>query len=289
MKYKRSFFDYINYLILICIGFTMLYPFLYVLSVSLSDSASVMSGSVTFYPKNITIEAYRKVMMQEQFWIGYKNTVIYTVLSTFFGLAVTVMMAYPISKKYLPGRKLVTILLTLTMFLPVGLVPNFLLIKSLGWIDSLWAIVLPYALQAYYVILVRTFFEGIPDSLEDAGAIDGLNDIGILMKIYLPLSKPVLATVGLYFAVAAWNGWFDAMIFLNDQKKMPVMIFLRNIVNGAEMAANNPNLTEGMSETVVSPVMRSATIVAVILPIICVYPFIQKYFVKGVMIGSVKG
>lgn len=289
MKKKNTFFDYINYVILIGVGIVTLYPFLYVLSVSLSDSASVMSGSISFYPKNITFEAYKNVMVQEQFWVGYKNTIIYTVLSTVLGLAATVMMAYPISKKYLPGRKFFIKLLTITMFLPGGLIPNFLLIKSLGFINTVWAIVLPGALQAYYVIIVRTFFEGIPESLNDAGAIDGLNDIGILTKIYLPLSKPVLATVGLYFAVASWNGWFNAMIYLNEQDKMPVMIFLRNIVNGAEMAANNPNLAEGQTETVVSPVMRSATIVSVILPIICVYPFVQKYFVKGVMIGSVKG
>lgn len=289
MRKRNTLFDYINYLILICVGIIMLYPFLYVLSVSLSDSTSVMSGSISFYPKNINVEAYKNVMVQEQFWVGYRNTIIYTVLSTILGLAATVMMAYPISKKYLPGRKFFIKLLTITMFLPGGLIPNFLLIKSLGLINTMWAIVLPSALQTYYVIIVRTFFEGIPESLNDAGAIDGLNDIGILTKIYLPLSKPVLATIGLYFAVESWNGWFNAMIYLNEQDKMPVMIFLRNIVNGAEMAANNPNLTEGNAETVVSPVMRSATIISVILPIICVYPFVQKYFVKGVMIGSVKG
>ena len=176
----------------------------------------------------------------------------------------------------------------LTILFSGGLIPNFLLIKSLGWVNSTLAIIVPGALGVYYMIIVRTFFEGIPESLNDAGAIDGLNDIGIMTRIYLPLSKPVLATVGLYFVVGSWNSWFSAMIYLNDQSKMPVMIFLRNIVNGAEVAANNPDLSQ-QQETVISPVMRSATIVSVILPIICVYPFVQKYFVKGVMIGSVKG
>ena len=288
MNNKKTAFDYVNYFILFCIGLIMLYPFLYVLSVSLSDSASVMSGSITFYPKNITLKAYREVMGQEQFWVGYKNTLYYTLTSSVLGLFMTVIAAYPLSKKYLPGRAVIMKLFTVTMFFSGGLIPNFLLIKSLGWVNSTLAIIVPGALGVYYMIIVRTFFEGIPESLNDAGAIDGLNDIGIMTRIYLPLSKPVLATVGLYFVVGSWNSWFSAMIYLNDQSKMPVMIFLRNSVHGAEVAANNPDLSQ-QQETVVSPVMRSATIVSVILPIVCVYPFVQKYFVKGVMIGSVKG
>lgn len=284
---KKSLFDYFNYIIITLITLVMLYPFLYVFSVSVSDNASVMSGSITFYPKNINFNAYRDLMAQSQFWTGYKNTIIYTTLSTLAGLFITVICAYPLSKKDLPGRATIIKFFAITMFFTGGLIPQYLLVKSLGWVDSILAIVVPGALQVYYIIIARTFFEGIPSDLDDAGAIDGLNDIGIMLRIYLPLSKPVLATVGLYFAVNAWNAWFNALIYLNDPAKLPVMIFLRNIVNGAEIAANNPEMAE--IETVASPVMRSATIVAVIIPIICVYPFIQKYFVKGLMVGSVKG
>lgn len=284
---KKSWFDYFNYTLITLITLTMLYPFLYVFSVSFSDNASVMSGSITFYPKNINFNAYRDLIAQSQFWTGYKNTIIYTVLSTLAGLFMTVICAYPLSKKNLPGRATIMKVFAVTMFFSGGLIPQYLLIKSLGWIDSILSIVVPGALQVYYVIIARTFFEGIPSDLDDAGSIDGLNDIGIMLRIYLPLSKPVLATVGLYFAVNAWNAWFNALIYLNDPAKLPVMLFLRNIVNGAEIAANNPEMAE--IETVASPVMRSATIVAVIVPIICVYPFIQKYFVKGLMVGSVKG
>ncbi len=287
MVRKKSVFDYINYLILTLIGLIMVYPFLYILAMSLSDSASVQSGSITFYPKNINLEAYKNILGQSQFWVGYRNTIIYTVLGTVIGVAMTAMCAYPLSKKYLPGRGFFLKLLTVTMFFSGGLIPTFLLIRSLGWINTTAAMVIPGAVQAYYVIITRTFFEGIPEEMSEAASIDGLNDIGILTKIYMPLSKPILATIAMYFAVAEWNGWFNALIYLQQQEMMPVMIFLRNIVNGAEVAANNPEMVE--IETVISPIMRSATIVAVILPIICVYPFIQKYFVKGIMIGSVKG
>ena len=288
-KNKNTAFDYINYLILALFAIGTLYPFAYVLSVSLSDSASVVSGGITFYPKNINFDAYRTILVQEQFWVGYKNTIMQTFLGTALGLASTIMMAYPLSKKNLPGRKTFSKLVALSMFIPVGMIPSYLLVQSLGLINSIWAIVLPTSLVAYNVVITRNYFECIPDELDDAAAIDGLNDVGILIKIYLPLAKPIIATIALRLAIGKWNGWFTSMIYLTEQSKMPVMIFLRNIVNGAELAANNPNVTQGLEESIVSPVIRSATIVSVILPIICVYPFIQKYFVQGIMVGSVKG
>jgi putative aldouronate transport system permease protein len=287
MKQKYSVFDFCNGVIMLIVFIVCVYPILNVLALSLSDSSAVVSGSITFFPKDITFQAYKNVLVQSRFWIGYKNTIIYTVFSTLLGLIGCTITAYPLSKKKLPGRKFFIGMITFTMFFSGGMIPNYLLIRKLGLTNTIFSIILPGAIQAYYVILIRNFFEGIPESLEDSASIDGLNDIGILLWIYLPLSKAVLATIGLFYAVSAWNSWFSALIYLNDQNKYPVMIFLRNIVNGAVLAENNPDLLETIP--VVSPSLRSATIISVILPIICVYPFVQKYFVKGVMIGAVKG
>lgn len=284
-------FQFINVLIMMSIVVVCLYPFLYTLSVSLSDVSAVMSHKVSIYPIGFNLQSYKIVVQHPSFATGYFNTVLYTGLGTLIGLVMTTICAYPLSKDHLMGRSLVMKFIVFTMFFGGGLIPNFLVIKSLGLIDKIGAIVLPGAINTYYLIVMITFFKAIPDSIEEAAAIDGLNPIQTLLRIVLPLSKPVMATIGLFFAVAFWNDWFNAMIYLNSSERTPIMLVLRNIVMGAEMAAKQTGGLKNNTNTVlsVSATFKSSAIILSTLPILVMYPFVQKYFVKGVMIGSLKG
>jgi putative aldouronate transport system permease protein len=290
-KFKNRDWDIIDIIaivILSIVGIFTLLPFLYIVAMSLSDRTAVLTGQVTFYPIGFNLEAYKRIIAHPNFWSGYKNTILYTSVGTTVGLFISTLCAYPLSKKRLLGRNMIMKLIVFTMFFSGGLIPRFLLVRSLGLLNTIWAIVLPGAFNAFYIIVMRTFFEGIPASLEDAASIDGLNDIGILWKIYLPLSKPIMATIGLFYAVFYWNDWFSALIYLSDSSKYPITMFLRNIVMGQQLAVRSgANIQNAVQ--VVTPTLRSATIVLVVLPILFVYPFAQKYFVKGMTIGSVKG
>lgn len=262
--------------------------FLYVLATSLSDEAFVVSGKVTIYPIGFDLSAYEAILSKADFWVGYKNTLVYTVVGVSMAMIMTIACAYPLSKNYLPGRKFFTGMIVFTMFFGGGLIPRYLLIKSLGFRNTIWAIVIPGCISAFNMIILRSFLQSIPSELEDAAAVDGLNPIRTLIQIVLPLSKPALATITLYYAVAEWNSWLGAFLYLDHKEMHPVTLFLRNIVNGAQTA-----LQQGASDTdelaQIAATVRSATIILVVTPILCVYPFIQKYFVKGVMLGSLKG
>lgn len=281
-------FEVFNVTILILVVLATLLPFLYVFSISLSSNLEVLSGKVSFYPKGFTTEAYKQIVAQKNFWLGYKNTIIYTVSGTLVSLFMSTICAYPLSKKHLMGRQPILMFMVFTMYFGGGLIPSYLLIKQLHWINSIWALIIPGSISTYNMLVMKTFFEGIPQSLEEAAAIDGMNQIGILVKIILPLSKPILATMTLFYAVGQWNEWFSALIYLNSDKKYPVTLFLRNIVMGAQMAVSSGQAVDSSSATVVPQTLQSATIMLVTIPILCVYPFVQKYFVQGVLIGSIK-
>jgi len=203
-------------------------------------------------------------------------------------MATTILAAYPLSKKWLRGNSILMNLFLFTMFFNGGLIPNFLFIRSLGLMSTIWAIVLPLAINPFYMIIMRAFFQSLPESLEEAAEIDGLNPLRILTTIVLPLSKPILATVGLFYAVFFWNDWFRPLIFLNDSRMQPVTLYLRNMVMGQQLAAQQGQVSDAGSE-LVSETLKSASILLVSVPIICLYPFVQRYFVKGILIGSVKG
>lgn len=280
----------LNNVILFLVILSTLYPIAYVFALSFSDNAAILGGKVSVYPVNFNLNAYIVILKHHMFWIGYKNTFVYTLVSTIIGLTLTIMCAYPLSKKNLKGKNFFTGLIVFTMFFGGGLIPNYLLIKNLRMIDTIWAVTVPGVISVWNMVIMRTFFQGIPDSLEEAASIDGMNPIGILINIILPLSKPILATIGLFIAVREWNSWFGALIYLNTNNKFPVMLYLRNIVSsGSQLSSSDSGNELGQSIRDSSEAMKSATIILVALPIILIYPFIQKYFVKGMMVGSIKG
>jgi len=289
-KRRSMYFSLINTTILGGITLTMIFPFVYLVAISLSSPTAVLSGSVSFYPKEFTTLAYQQVMNQDKFWNGYVNTFMYTSLGTFLSVILTIMAAYPLSKKKLPGRDLVMKFIVFTMFFSGGLIPFYLVIKSLHMLDTIWAIIVPGAVNAYNVLIMRTYFMSIPESLEEAAEIDGLNPVQTLLQIVLPNAKPIIATVALFNAVWYWNDWFNALILLNNDKLYPVTMYLRNIMMGLNMAGRDGSSVSGGSlMSSVSLSLQAASTVLIVLPIIFIYPFAQKYFVKGVMLGSIKG
>jgi len=279
-----------NTVLMLGIVLATLYPFLYILALSLSEKAAVTGGKVTFYPIGFNIQAYEKLMIVPDFWMGYKNTLLYTSTFTVLALVMTTLAAYPLAKRGLQGKNFFMGFFVFTMFFGGGLVPSYIVTKSLLGLDNLWVIIIPGAISVYNMIIMRTFFMGIPAALEEAAEIDGLNPLQILMRIVLPLSKPVMATMALFYALWMWNEWFSHLLFLNKNELYPVMMFLRNVVNGAELSARSgdANLIRDAAMNAAVPTLRSATIIVVTIPVLVLYPFIQKYFTQGVMIGSVK-
>lgn len=279
-------FDIVNYVILFGIGIIMFYPMFYVFIVSISSAEYINQGLVTWFPKGINFEAYKIVFKNQAIWTGYKNTFLYAIVGTMINLICTAMCAYPLSRKDLYGRGPITVLVTLTMFVSGGLIPLYLVINQFHLLNSMWAIVLPPAISTYNMIVMRTSFQTIPESLMESAYLDGANDIQVLAKIILPLSKPIIATMTLFYAVQHWNSYFPAMIYLNDQKKYPVQVIMRDIVIQGDLAQGG-DIAGSMN--VVATNYKYAVIIISVIPILLVYPFLQKYFTKGVMVGAVKG
>lgn len=282
-------FQVVNTIFLLMVVISTLYPFLYVFSVSFSSEKFIYAGKISFYPRGFDTTAYRVMFAQISFWVGYKNSVLYTVTATIVSLIMSTMLAYPLSKKRLAGRQIVMRLVIFTMFFTGGLIPSYLVVNSLGMTNKIWAIIIPGAINTFNLILMRTYFEGLPEELEEAAAIDGMNTYGILLRIILPLSKPIMATMTLYYAVAFWNDWFRPFVYLNDLNKLPVSVFLRNIVVGSSRLTQEGGAGSQEEAIQIAATVQSAAIILVALPILSVYPFIQKYFIKGTLIGAVKG
>ncbi|WP_145028390.1 carbohydrate ABC transporter permease [Paenibacillus sp. Y412MC10] len=286
MKIKESFgsklFDAVNIFLMSILIIVMVYPLVYVFSASISDNAMVMSGRVVLWPKAINLIAYERLLGNPDLWISYWNTIRYTAVQTLLSLAVTSAMAYPLAKKGLPGRPLILFLAAFTLMFGGGMIPTFLVVQNLGLLDTMWAIVLPSLVSTWYLFIMRTFFEGLPEELEDAATIDGCGTMQVFLRIVLPLSLPVLVSIGLFTAVNQWNSFFDALIYLNDRSMYPLQIMLRNII----IAGSN---VQGEGNTDYIETLKYAMITIATVPILCVYPFIQKYFVQGTMIGGIKG
>jgi putative aldouronate transport system permease protein len=270
---------------MLLVVFLTLAPYLNIVAKSFSDKKHLALNNVTFYPKGFNVTTYTVIMTDNLFWIGYRNTVFYTVVGTLICLVMTTLMAYPLSVPRLKGRKFLTTFVVFTLFFNGGMIPNYLLVRSLGMLNTVWAILIPGAISTFNVVIMRTFFASIPRELEEAAMVDGMSTFGILLKIVLPLSKPILATMALFYAVGAWNSWFGAFLYLTNSKLYPVTIFLRNIIAGVSSTGG----TDADSLVNVSANIKTVTIVLTSVPILCVYPFLQRYFVKGMMIGSVKG
>jgi len=268
----------------------VLYPLYFVVIASFSDPSSVASGQVWLFPKGFTLDGYKELLKHSEIWIGYWNTILYTIVGTFVGLVVNIFAAYALSRKDLVGRRFFTLMFVFTMFFNGGLVPTFLAVKEVGLYDSFWVMVIPFSVSVYNIIVARTFFEtSIPQDLNDAARIDGCGNLYYFFRIVLPLSKAILAVIGLWTAVGMWNSYFNALIYLKDSNRYPLQLILRNI-----LITNNLQMSFGSGEAMqialrLSNLMRYSVIIVSTVPIMCFYPFVQKYFNKGVMIGAVKG
>ena len=266
----------------------MLYPFIHMLAVSFSDTIYVLRNEVGIYPKGFTLDIYKLVLGDKRIFTAYKNTIIYVVLGTVIALLVTTSAAYALSKKRCPFGKIINIMILITMFFSGGMIPSFLAINWLKLYDTIWAIVLPGALSAWNLIVMRSFFAEYPEEIEESGRIDGLNDLGILWYLVLPTSTAVIATIGLFYGVAIWNSYFTPLLYLSQDSKYPLQIILQQVVMKS-ISANQDVITSSGGKVIPEDSIKFATIIVSIVPIILVYPFLQKYFVKGVMIGSIKG
>lgn len=286
-------FGVINAIFIVFITIITLYPLIYVCSASISSPASVTSGRMWLWPTDITLEGYKRILKNSEIWMGYVNTILYTVVNVVISLAVTLPAAYALTVKSLPGRKFIVFVFSVTMFFSGGMIPLYVVCRNLGLVNTLWAVILPSATSMWYIILTRTFFQStIPHELEEASEIDGCSVFATFLRIVLPLSAPIIAVMALYFGVGRWNSYFGEMIFLRDRGKFPLQLFLREILIVAtfnqENASNADAIT--MAEQLrIASIIKYATMIVATLPVIAAYPFIQRYFVKGVMIGSIKG
>lgn len=285
-----------NYIYLTIALIIVAYPLIYIISASISNPQYVNSGEMWLFPKDLTFEGYKRVFQEGKIWTGYLNTIIYTVLGTAISLAITLPAAYAMSRKDFVGRNFFMGMFMVTMFFSGGLVPSYLLVKDLGMINTIWAIVIPSAASIYNIIVTRTFFQStIPRELEEAAQIDGASTTRLFFTVIIPLSMPIIAVMSLFYGVAQWNSYFSALIYLNDEARYPLQMVLRQILVLQQMSAATGGMIEGSTaeamnnKAELASLVKYAVIIVSTLPIIVVYPFLQRYFVQGVMIGSVKG
>ncbi len=280
-------FQGINAVILTGVVIVTLYPFVNLIARSFSEERYIVTGQVNLIPRGFNLTTYGIVVSDPMFWTNYRNTVVYTVVATAIAMVLTTCYAYVLSKKHLKGRTFLIWVAVFTMIFTGGLIPNYVLINGIGLTNSIWAIVLPNAISVFNLLVMKAFFENLPTDLEEAAAIDGLNTYGILWRIVLPLSKAVIATMVLFYAVSYWNSWFTAFLYLHETDLFPVTIYLRNLIAGATGAESAGAVTSEVSQAAAN--IQSVTIMLTVLPILLVYPFVQRYFVSGVMLGAVKG
>jgi len=285
--YRR--FTWINGTLLVLFCALMLYPFITVLAQSFSGAGAIKAGLVNVWPVDFNLDTYRAVAQNDLFWRNYRNTVVYTVVGTTIAMVLTTVYAFVLSKKHLRGRTLLIGIAVFTMFFNGGMIPNYVLISTLGMKNTMWALVLPGAISVFNLLVMKSFFENLPVELEEAAQIDGLGWFGIFGRIVLPLSKAVIATMVLFYSVAIWNDWFPAFLYLDKQELFPVTLFLRNLVAGASSSASEGAAAAGSTTAAISANIQAVTMILTIVPILCVYPFVQRYFVSGMMLGSVKG
>jgi putative aldouronate transport system permease protein len=291
MKYKMKFgeimFTAVCYGIIIFVCIVTLYPFMYLLSASLSSSASVMRNDIIMFPKEFTFRAYEVVVKYKGIWLAYLNTIFYTVAGTLISLGLSILAAYPLSKKRWAPHRSMGLFVVFTLWFSGGMIPFFLVMHNLKLTDSRLGILLYPAINAMYVIILRTHFQSLPASLEESAKLEGANDWQILRKIMVPLSKPVMAAIGLYYAISRWNSFFWESILLTDDSRVPVQVLLRRIILSSQLGQDiSAALSRG--EASIPVTIKFASIIITTLPIIVLYPFFQRYFVSGALVGSVK-
>jgi putative aldouronate transport system permease protein len=282
-------FDIIIYVIATIIIVIVLYPLIFIVSASFSDPTRVLNGEVWLLPKSVTLDAYANILQNEKIWIGYRNTIFYTMVGTVINIIMTILAAYPLSRPDLPGRNAIMVFITLTMFFSGGLIPTYLLVKDLGMVDTMWALIVPGAIATYNLIVMRTYFQSsIPWELQEAAHIDGCSNWRLLFSIILPLSKPILAVMVLFYAVGHWNSFFNALIYIRNENLHPLQLVLREILLISQSASVDGSV--GLEDKILlAESIKYAVIIVSSLPVLLMYPFVQRHFVKGVMIGSIKG
>lgn len=285
MKQKTTLFDFVNFIILLAVLFITLYPLWYVLCISLSSTEMINSGTVTFYPKGINLDAYKQIFTTSKVPRAYFNSVLYTAVGTVCCLAMTVVFAYPLSRKNFVLRRPLTLFITITLYFTGGLIPTFLVVQGTGLLDSMWSLIIPNIIWTFDAILMRNFFEGVPAELHEAAIVDGANEFKILYKIYIPLSTSAIATIALFYAMGQWNSYLLPSIYITTYEKLPLPVILRDMLMDDTSA--NP---QSLAGTQITPeALKNATVFISILPFLVLYPYLQKYFVKGLTMGAVKG
>lgn len=280
-------FTWTIYGILILFCALIIFPLLHIISGSFSDPMSLLRGEVSFWPKGFTLTMYEKVFKDSSIWRGYRNTIFYTVMGTAISVAITTCAAYSLSRKDFYGKNIFMGMFVFTMFFNGGMIPTFLIVQRLNLLNTFWALILPTAVSTYNLIIMRTFFQStIPFELVESASLDGCTDLGIFFRIVLPLSGPIIAVMVLFYGVGQWNAWFPALLYLRDRALYPLQMVLREVL--IESDISNMAGSSGDVE-IIGDGLKYATMVVATVPIMCLYPFLQKYFVKGVMIGAVKG
>ena len=295
MKIKNPMEDrilyFVVYTVIILFLLVILYPIIFIISASFSEGSEVQLGRVYLWPVKPTLEGYRAVFSHRNIMTGYRNTILYTLGGTLINVVVTVLCAYPLSRRDMPMRGFFVFLFVFTMFFGGGLIPTYLLVNSMGMVNTFWALLIPGAMSVYNMIITRTFFQnGVPHELLEASQIDGCSDARYFFSILLPLSQAVISVISLYYAVAHWNSYFSALIYIRDKQLQPLQLILRSILLSTRVSLNefeDPDLLEG--KIGLEFLVKFALIVVSSAPIMCLYPFVQKFFAKGVMLGSVKG
>ncbi|MFU0799314.1 MAG: carbohydrate ABC transporter permease [Xylanivirga thermophila] len=284
-------FDIINYIILAVALIVTLYPLYFIVIASISDPVAINNWKVWLRPVGVTFEGYRRIFKDEMIWTGYKNTILYTLVGTAINVMLTMMIAYPLSRKNFSGRRFLTIFLVITMYFNGGLIPTYIVVKNLGLVNNWWVMVLLGAVSTYNVIICRTFLQAnIPEELYEAAAIDGCSHFNFFIKHVLPLSKAIIAVLALYYGIAHWNEFMKGLIYLRDEKLYPLQLILRAIL--IENQARDQMMDDvqyTMEKQQVGELIKYGIIIVASLPVLIIYPFLQKYFVKGVMVGSIKG
>ncbi|MBX4148486.1 carbohydrate ABC transporter permease [Paenibacillus lautus] len=293
VRIKESLGDRIfltaTYILLTLVLIAVLYPLIYIVSSSLSSPSAVSAGKVWLWPVDVSFAGYEAVFRNGQVLTGYANSLFYTVAGTFISVSLTIMVAYPLSKKSFFGRTPLMVFITFTMLFSGGLIPTYLVVKSMGMIDTRWALLIPNAVWVWQVIIARTFFQtSIPDELSEAADIDGCSDIRYIFSVVLPLAKPIIAVLSLMYAVGQWNAYFDALIYLKSQSLYPLQLILRSILILGS-GTGNMDAGEMVKQQQMAELMKYSLIVVASLPVLVIYPFVQRYFVQGMLIGSVKG
>lgn len=284
-------FNVVNYIMLTIVLIVVLYPLVYVVSASFSSSYAVLSGKVWLWPVEPSLDGYKAVFKNKNILTGFQNTVFYTLAGTFINIVMTILAAYPLSRKDFRGRNKFMLLFVFTMMFNGGLIPTYFLVKDLHLIDTVWAMLIPTALSVWNVIIMRTYFQTtIPGELLEASQIDGCNDFRFLLKIVVPLSGPIIAVIALFYAVGHWNQYFNAMIYLKNPQLYPLQLILRDILVQNEVRIDMlGDVKSAAARQGLRELLKYSLIVISSVPLMLVYPFVQKFFVKGVMIGSIKG